>query len=413
MTGEIVAVGTELLLGDILNTNAQYLSRRLADLGIFIYHQSVVGDNGERVRQELDLAFKRSDMIITTGGLGPTKDDLTKEIAAEYFHKKMVLHKESLDLLEGYFKKQKREISENNRKQAYFPEGSIILPNNHGTAPGCIINENGKTLILLPGPPKENIPMFENYVVPYLQRFSQDTLVSKTLRICGMGESTVVTKIGHIIDNQSNPTVAPYAKENEVTLRITAKAKTKEEGYALIAPIEKEIRYILGEDVYGVDEDSIESVIGKILLNNNLTISVAESCTGGLLCGRLVNYPGISEALIEGNVTYSNDAKVRRLGVRPETLQMFGAVSKETAAEMAQGAARTSGAHIGISTTGIAGPGGGSTEKPVGLVYIGLYIGGTIYVKELNLSGDRQSIRNRTVTIALDFLRRKLVSEYR
>lgn len=412
MTGEIVAVGTELLLGDILNTNAQYLSRRLADMGIFIYHQSVIGDNGERVRQELDLAFKRSDIVITTGGLGPTKDDLTKEIAGEYFHKKMVLHKESLDLLEEYFKKQRREISENNRKQAYFPEGSIILPNDYGTAPGCIINENGKILILLPGPPKENIPMFENYVVPYLQRFSKDTLVSKTLRICGMGESTVVTKIGHIIDNQSNPTVAPYAKENEVTLRITAKAKTKKEAYSLIAPIEREIRCILGEDVYGVDEDSLEGVIGKMLIDNNLTIAVTESCTGGLLCGRLVNYAGISGALIEGNVTYSNDAKVRRLGVRPETLQMFGAVSKETAAEMAQGAARTSGAHIGISTTGLAGPGGGSAEKPVGLVYVGLYMDGKVYVKELNLSGDRQSIRNRTVTIALDFLRRKLISEY-
>jgi nicotinamide-nucleotide amidase len=410
MTGEIIAVGTELLLGDILNTNAQYLSRRLADMGIFIYHQSVIGDNGERVRQELDLAFKRSDIVITTGGLGPTKDDLTKEIAGEYFHKKMILHKESLDLLEEYFKKQKREISENNRKQAYFPEGSIILPNDYGTAPGCIVNENGKILVLLPGPPKENIPMFENYVVPYLQRFSKDTLVSKTLRICGMGESTVVTKIGHIIDNQSNPTVASYAKENEVTLRITAKAKTKEEACSLIAPIEREIRYILGENVYGVDEDSLESVIGKMLIDNNLTIAVAESCTGGLLCGRLVNYPGISRALIEGNVTYSNDAKVRRLGVRPETLQMFGAVSKETAAEMAQGAARTSGAHIGISTTGLAGPGGGSAEKPVGLVYVGLYMDGKVYVKELNLSGDRQSIRNRTVTIALDFLRRKLIS---
>lgn len=412
MTGEIVAVGTELLLGDILNTNAQYLSRRLAELGILIYHQSVVGDNSERVKQELEMAFKRSDMIITTGGLGPTKDDLTKEIAAEYFGKKMVLHKESLELIEGYFKKQNREISENNKKQAYFPEGSIILPNNHGTAPGCIINGNGKTLVLLPGPPKENIPMFEDYVVPYLQKFNEYTLISKTLKICGMGESSVATKIGHIIDNQSNPTVAPYAKENEVTLRITAKAKTKGEGYALIDPIEKEIRHILEDNVYGIDEDSLESVIGKMLIDNNLTIAISESCTGGLLCGRLVNYPGISEVLIEGAVTYSNNAKMRRLGVRPETLNYFGAVSEQTAAEMAQGIARTSGAAIGISTTGIAGPGGGSTEKPVGLVYIGLYINEKIYVKKLNLAGNRQSIRARTVTIALDFLRRKLISEY-
>lgn len=409
MNAEIIAVGTEILLGDIVNTNSQFISKKLAEMGISVYHQSVVGDNGNRLKEELTESFKRSSIVITTGGLGPTTDDLTKEVGAKYFNKEMILHEESLKTIKSYFKNQGKILSKNNEKQAYFPEGSIILPNNFGTAPGCIIKKNNKFLIMLPGPPKEIAPMFEDYVMPYLKKFNEGILVSKVLKICGMGESSVVTKINHLIENQNNPTVAPYAKENEVTLRITAKATNEEDALALISPLEEQIRDILGNNIYGTDSDTLESVIGELLIKNNLSIATAESCTGGLLCGRLVNYPGISKCLVEGIVTYSNDSKINRIGVKKETLAKFGAVSEETAIEMATGIAKTSGADIGISTTGIAGPSGGTLEKPVGLVYIGYYIQGKSFAKRFVFPGDRQSIRNKTVTLALDYLRKKLI----
>ncbi|NOH16689.1 competence/damage-inducible protein A [Clostridium cochlearium] len=409
MNAEIIAVGTEILLGDIVNTNAQFLSKKLAQMGISVYHQSVVGDNSDRLKEELNESFKRSDIVITTGGLGPTKDDLTKEIGAEYFNKEMILNEESLETIKNYFKKLGRKLSKNNEKQAYFPKGSIILPNNFGTAPGCIIEENNKYLIMLPGPPREIIPMFEQHVVPYFKKFNEGVLISKVLKICGMGESQVVTEINHLIENQTNPTVAPYAKENEVTLRLTAKASNEEDALSLIAPLEKEIKDILGDNIYGTDSDTLEGVIGNFLIENNLSIATAESCTGGLLCGRLVNYPGISKCLVEGIVTYSNDSKMNRIGIKKETLENFGAVSEETALEMAKGVAKTSGADIGISTTGIAGPSGGTDEKPVGLVYIGYYIQGKSFAKRFVFPGNRESIRNRTVTVALDYLRKNLI----
>lgn len=409
MKAEIIAVGTELLLGDIINTNAQYIARRLANLGIDVFHQSVVGDNVSRLKEELSLAFSRSDMVITTGGLGPTKDDLTKETGAEFFNKKLVLHEESLNRIKEYFNKLNRTVNEGNMKQAYFPEGATILQNNHGTAPGSIIEDNGKILVVLPGPPREMKPMFEDYVVPYLKKYQKSILFSKVLRICGIGEGHMAEQISDIIDNGINPTVAPYAKEGEVTLRITASASTEGEAENLIAPMEKEIRKRLGVNVYGTGDTTLEAVVGELLISKSLTIAVAESCTGGLLAGRLVNYPGISEVLLEGAVTYSNDAKMKRLGVKKETLEAHGAVSEETAAEMAEGIALAAGTRIGLSTTGIAGPGGGSPEKPVGLVYIGLYIDVKVTVKRLNCPGDRQAVRNRTVVSALDLLRREIL----
>lgn len=410
MIAEILCIGTELLLGDIVNTNAQYLSRRLADLGISVYHQSVVGDNVERLKKELEEAFARADLVITTGGLGPTPDDLTKETGADYFSKKMVLDQESLNKLNSYFiKNGKGELKGNNIKQAYFPEGSLILPNNHGTAPGCVIEENNKILIVLPGPPREMKPMFEDSVVPFLKKYSKGILKSKVLRICGIGEGIMAEKISDIINDSINPTVAPYAKEWEVTLRITSKANTEEEASKLIEPVEREIRKRLGENIYGEDETSLEEVIAELLLSKNLTISTAESCTGGLIASRLVDYPGVSSVFLEGAVTYSNEAKIDRLKVKKETLENFGAVSEETAREMAEGIAKTAGTDIGLSTTGIAGPGGGTPEKPVGLVYVGLCINGNVQVKKLELSGNREMIRRRTAIAALDWLRRELV----
>jgi len=408
MNCEILSVGTELLLGDILNTNAQYLGKRLSDLGIFVYHQAVVGDNPERLREAYKIAFSRADLVITTGGLGPTKDDLTKEVAFEYFGKESVLHEESFKYIEDLFKRSNRTMSDSNKKQAFFPKDAIVLKNNNGTAPGCIIEDKGKVLIMLPGPPREMKPMFEEAVVPYLSKFSDNILVSKVLRVFGLGESLAADMLGDLLDNK-NPTIAPYAKEGEVTFRITAKAKSQEEAKELIEPIEKQAREILGDNVYGEGDTSLEEVLGNFLVENQLTIATAESCTGGMVAAKLINYPGISSCFLDGVVSYSNESKVARLGVEEETLEKFGAVSHQVAEEMAIGISKTSGAHIGLSTTGIAGPGGGTEEKPVGLVYVGICYKGEVVTRELNLSGNRQKIRERTTMILLDMLRRELI----
>ncbi|SNR98193.1 competence/damage-inducible protein cinA [Anaerovirgula multivorans] len=411
MKAEIIAVGTEILLGDIINTNAQYIAKRLADIGIFVYHQTVVGDNPERIKEVYEIAFNRADLVITTGGLGPTKDDLTKEIAAEYFNKELILDETSLQSIEEFFSFRKQPMSEGNKKQAYFPKGGIILKNMHGTAPGCIIKEDAKMCILLPGPPREMIPMLEEEAIPYLSQYQKSTLHSKVLRICGMGESYMEEMIKDIIQQQSNPTIAPYAKEGEVTLRITAKAKTKAEAEDLIHPVEMEIRSRLGEYIYGEGDTNLEEVVGKLLIDHQLTIGTAESCTGGLLAGKLVNCPGISSVFMEGVITYSNASKMRRLGVKPETLDQYGAVSKETAGEMAKGVAELGNTDIGIGITGIAGPEGGTKEKPVGLMYIGMYIKNELHTKELFFKGDRQKLRNFAVVQTLCWLRRLLIEK--
>lgn len=414
MNAEILAVGTELLLGDIVNTNAQYIAKRLASMGIGVYYQSVVGDNESRLYKAFELALGRSDIVITTGGLGPTKDDLTKETAAAIAGKNMVLDQKSLEWIKSYFDKIGREMSQNNKKQAYFPEGAFIFHNEYGTAPGCAIDMGEKKIILLPGPPREMKPMFENRVIPYLSQFQDGVLVSKVLRICGVGESHMEDLLKDLFSSQSNPTIAPYAKTGEVTVRITGKAATREKANNLIQPVEKKIRNILGDHIYGVGENtSLESVVAEMLIKYNKTVAVAESCTGGLLAARLINYPGISSVLKEGAVTYSNEAKVSRLGVNRDTLKKYGAVSKEIAEEMAKGICESSGTNIGVSTTGIAGPEGGTDEKPVGLVYAGLCIDGKVYSKKFNFRGDRQNIRERTVISVLDWVRRELHERFR
>ncbi|AND83484.1 competence/damage-inducible protein A [Clostridium tyrobutyricum] len=410
MKAEILCVGTEILLGDIVNTNAQFISRELASIGIDVYHQSVVGDNPKRLLEELTSSFKRVDIVVTSGGLGPTPDDLTKEIGAQFFKKKMILDQNTVDKLKNYFDKMGRSyLKGNNMKQAYFPEGCTIMENDHGTAPGCIINENGKILIVLPGPPRELKPMFLNSAGPFLKKYSSETIKSKILRLYGIGEGEMAQRIKELIDKSSNPTIAPYAKENDVTLRITARANTEKDALKLIKPLEDKVKNIFGDNIYGYGETSMEEVVAKILVERNLTISTAESCTGGLIAAKFINYPGISSVFLDGAVTYSNEAKMHRLNVKKETLDKFGAVSEETAREMAEGIAKTSGTDIGLSTTGIAGPDGGSEEKPVGLVYVGLYIKGDVFVKKLQLSGERNKVRNRAAVSAIDYLRRKLI----
>lgn len=411
MRCEIISVGTEILLGDIINSDAQYLSKKLSDMGIECYYQTVVGDNPERLKEAYDLAFKRSDLVITTGGLGPTEDDLTKEVAFEFLGKKSEVHEESLERIKDYFKRIGREMVKSNEKQAHFPKDAIVLKNNVGTAPGCILEEDNKIIINLPGPPKEMQPMFEDYVVPYLSKFQNGILVSEVLRVIGIGESTAAELVSELIEKQTNPTIAPYAKDGEVIFRITAKAKSREEGIAIIRPVKNRVKEILKENVYGEGNTSIEEVVAKMLVDNDLTIATAESCTGGMIASKLINYPGISSVFLEGAVTYSNESKIDRLGVRKSTLESCGAVSQETAEEMVIGIVSNLGAKVGLSTTGIAGPGGGTNEKPVGLVYIAIYIEGDVVIKKLNLIGSRQDIRERTTRTILDLLRRELLKK--
>ncbi|WP_333887740.1 competence/damage-inducible protein A [Clostridium sp.] len=410
MKSEILCVGTEILLGDIVNTNSQFISKELANLGIEVYHQSVVGDNPQRLLDELKLGFERSDIIITTGGLGPTQDDLTKETGAKFFNKKLVLDEKSLNELKEHFNRMGKSYSDgNNIKQAYFPEGSTIFPNPNGTAPGCAIEDNGKILIVLPGPPRETKPMFKNYVIPLLKKYSSGIIKSKILRIYGLGESAMAERVSDFIENSINPTVAPYAKEEDIILRITARAAEEKEALSLIEPVEAQLKKILGINVYGEDDVKMEEVLGKLLIDKGYTLSCAESCTGGLIAAKLINYPGISKAFKEGIIAYSNESKITRLGVKKDTLDKYGAVSPEVAKEMAIGAAKTLNTDIGISTTGIAGPDGGTPEKPVGLVYLGLYNRGEIKVKELRHAGTREMIRKRTTMNALDWIRRQIL----
>ena len=410
MKAEIITVGTEILLGDILNTNCRYLSRELAAMGIEMYYQITVGDNEARLLSTLEESLNRSDIVICTGGLGPTEDDITKEVCAKYFGYDLVLHKPSLDAMMERFKRMNRIPTKNNEKQAYFPKEAYILKNDNGTAPGCIMEKNGKMIVVLPGPPREMEPMFENYVKPYLSKFTDEVIESEVLRIIGVGESKVENDILDIIDTQTNPTIATYAKGYECTLRITAKAKTVEEARALIKPMSDEMKRRFGQSLYATGETSIEEVVAKYLVDKDLKIAVAESCTGGLVSASLINYPGISSVFMEGCVTYSNEAKMKSLGVKQETLDVYGAVSSQCAEEMAAGVAKRYNTNIGIATTGIAGPDGGTDEKPVGLVYFGIYINGKVISKKYIFNGNRQGIRVRAANTILNDLRLELLN---
>ena len=409
MKTEIITVGTEILLGDILNTNTHYLSNELANMGIDVYYQITVGDNEQRLLSQLKESFKRSDLVILTGGLGPTEDDITKEVCAKYFNMEMEFHEQSWDKIIEIHNKMNRKPTENNRKQAYFPKGSLILPNKYGTAPGCIMEKDKKTIIVMPGPPKEMKPMFDNYVKPFLLKDTKNILKSKVLRIIGMGESKIENDLLDLIDKQINPTIATYAKDGECTVRITAKGKNEKEVESLIEPISNEIKSRFKEKVYGEDDTAIEDEVAKILVDNNLTIAVAESCTGGMVAADLINYPGISSVFMEGCVTYSNEAKMMTLNVKKETLNTVGAVSEQCAKEMSEGVAARHNTNIGLSTTGIAGPEGGSEDKPVGLVYMGITINNKTIVKKYIFNGNRQQIRSRACKTLLNDLRLELL----
>jgi len=410
MNAELISVGTELLLGEILNTDAEFLAQKLSELGIDVYYQTVVGDNRKRLTECLNNALSRADMVITSGGLGPTPDDLTKEVIAECMGEKLVMDEESLNGIREYFRQIGNNMSENNKKQAMMPENCIILKNNNGTAPGCIIEKNGKTVIMLPGPPNELTKMFEESVIPYLKSKSEYKLYSKVLQIFGIGESMVAEKLEDMMNKYENPTVAPYAKTAGVRLRITAKCKTDEEGSKLIEPVEKEIRDVLGDTIYGEGNETLQGKVVEMLIKNNMTISAAESCTGGTFTGMITEISGSSGVLNESIVTYANSAKMKYLGVKEETLEKYGAVSGETAYQMAEGIRRAASSDIGIGITGIAGPTGGTEEKPVGLVYVGIASERGVRVKKLTLKGNREKIRYAACMNALDMARREIIS---
>ena len=419
MRVELVSVGTELLLGDIVNTNTAYLSKELAALGFGVFRQTTVGDNRERLLKTLESAFLENDTVIITGGLGPTDDDITKECAAEYFGREFYFHEYSwVKILERLTRSGRNIITENNKKQAMIPEGAIVLENYCGTAPGIIIEENNKRIILLPGPPREMRDMFEKSVKPYLEKFSSKQFISKYVRFYGIGESLLETKIKDIMDNQTNPTLALYAKTGEVLLRITVSGDDKAECEDLIRKQLDEIEKRVGEYIYLVGDEDISStqtemntVVANLLIENKFTISIAESLTGGKISSMLVEKSGISEVLLEGIVCYSNKSKINTLGVREETLEKFGAVSEEVAKEMVLGVAKRLGADFAVATTGIAGPNSDGSGKPVGLVYIGIYAQGDISVKECLFTGDRELIRYRTSVEALEEVRRNILKK--
>ena len=409
MNSEIICVGTELLLGDVVNTNAADIARGLAHLGINVYHHAVVGDNPDRLRECLRDAFSRSDIVLLTGGLGPTYDDLTKETVAAHFNRKLVMDEASLQTIEGFFKRVGREMTDNNRKQAMMPEGCIVLQNPNGTAPGCIIEgPDGKLAVMMPGPPREMRPMFDGPVTDYFQRrFGGDgVLVSRTINFFGVGESALEARLRDMLINATNPTIAPYAKTAECQLRVTARAATEGEARKLIDPVVREIMAVYPDDIYGLDYHTINEAVVDVLTQKKRTFACAESCTGGLVAQRIVDVPGASAMFLGGVVAYSNTLKQAALGVAENTLRTHGAVSRECALEMAHGVRRLTGADIGVSTTGVAGPGGGTERAPVGRVYVAVVSEYGEEVRELNLArgraDDRENIRYTASSHAFD-----------
>lgn len=413
MTAEIICVGTEILLGNIVNTNAAYLAEKCAYLGLSNYYQVVVGDNEQRLLETINTAKSRADVIFLIGGLGPTEDDLTKETAAKAFNVELVMDEEAKNNIVTILTNRGIDITNNNFKQALVPKGSIVLYNKNGTAPGIIMEEAGKVVIMLPGPPNEFVPMVDDQVVPYfLKKGTNDVIYSRVVKLVGVGESKVAEEISDLIA-MTNPTVATYAKTGEVHIRVTASAANDDEAKALVKPVVKKLKAMYPDNVYSTNADeTLERAVVELLSKNGLSITAAESCTGGLVCGKIVNVAGASEVFRGGYITYSNKQKRNVIGVKKSTLEKYGAVSEQVAAEMAKGVLEVSKADVAISTTGIAGPGGGTPEKPVGLVYIGCAVKNKVYVEKFIFSGSRNKVRESTVVAALSMVRKYVSSEY-
>ncbi len=413
MKAEILTIGTELLLGEIVDTNAAFLARTLAGCGVSVYYKSTVGDNFQRMVAAIEQAVRRSDLVITSGGLGPTTDDLTKEAVAAALQKELAFSQEAMDMVSEKFVHRHARMAANNERQATIPQGAQLIPNRWGTAPGTICESGESVVISLPGVPRELEGMMTETVVPYvLQRLSgQGAIIhSRTIRFFGIGESSLEQELADVVAGQTNPTVALYAGSGEVRIRLTAFASSMEEAKAMIAPIEEEISQRVGQYIYGYDDDNLESVTGQLLMQRGYTVTLAESCTGGLVSHRLTNVPGSSGYYMRGAVTYSNEAKQEVLGVPHKLLADHGAVSWQTAVAMAEGAKRWGKTDFGVSITGIAGPGGGTEEKPVGLVYAAVAGPGSTTWQEFRFYGDRQMIKDRTALNVINMLRQYILT---
>jgi nicotinamide-nucleotide amidase len=407
---EIVTIGTEMLLGDLVDTNTAWISQRLAGLGVGIYRHTTVGDNPERIVAALREAASRSDLVVTTGGLGPTSDDLTNACLSTLTGREMVEYKEAREHVDTMFAKFGREPTENNYKQALFPKGTELIPNPVGTAMGALVEWEGTLFATLPGVPTEMKSMFEATLEPLIRTRSDGAIVSKTLHFAGIGESALAEKVQEFLD-ATDPTVAPLAGQGKVRLRITTRAATEKEAQEKIAPVEKEVLARLSDYYFGEDDETLEGAVGRLLKERGATLALAESCTGGLLAKRLTDMPGSSAYFIEGLITYSNESKERLLGVPHDLILEHGAVSEPVASAMAEGARTVSGSDYGLSVTGIAGPDGGTNEKPVGLVFVGISDQEGTFAEKLDLTAwarSRDSIRERSANRAFDLLRLRL-----
>ena len=412
-SAEILTIGTEILLGDLLDTNAAWISGRLAALGVSIYRHTTVGDNKKRITAALKEAASRADLVITTGGLGPTSDDLTNACLGEAAGREMVEYPEARRHVDEMFKRFGRTPTQSNYKQALFPEGSGLIPNPAGTAMGAMLELDGALVATFPGVPGEMKGMFEETLEPLIKERSEGSILSRTLWFTGIGESALAEKVQDLLD-ASDPTVAPLAGQGKVRLRITTRAATTEEAEEKIAPVADEILSRLGDYYFGEDDETLESAIGKLLTGRGETLALAESCTGGLLAKRLTDRAGSSAFFTEGLVTYSNEAKERLLGVPHELLVQHGAVSEPVAKAMAEGVRKTAGTDYGLSVTGVAGPDGGTEEKPVGLVFVGISDAEGTVAERLDLSAwrrSREAIRERSANRAFDLLRHRILLE--
>jgi nicotinamide-nucleotide amidase len=407
---EILAVGTELLLGNTINTDAASLSEMLAQLGINVYWHTVVGDNPKRLSEAVAIAKERADLIITTGGLGPTYDDLTKTVLAQCFGLEMEFHADEAENLKCWFARNTSvPYTDNNLQQAWLPQGCTVFHNQWGTAPGCAFYAQGTHVVMLPGPPRECLPMFRHCAMPYLQGLREDTLVSRQIRVFGLGESAVESIFRAQMEKMENPTLATYAKPGDVMLRVTAKAKTAQEAEAMCQPVVQQICDRLGAYVFGIDVDSIEAVCLPLLVEKSLTFAAAESLTGGLIGARFTALSGASQVYRGGAVTYCDEVKAAMLGIDPALIATHGAVSRETAAAMAQGVRKAAGADIGLSATGLAGPDGDGVN-PVGTVFVGLADEKGVWVRQLHLGTGRERVRTLSANHAFDMLRRYLTN---
>ena len=409
-TAEIIAVGTELLLGNIANTNAQMLSQSLSGLGVNVFWHTVVGDNPLRLREALETARRRADILLTIGGLGPTYDDLTKQTICEVFGQKLMLHKDIAEDIRAFYESALHvPMPKNNLQQAELPQGCTVFHNPVGTAPGCAFEAEGIHVLMLPGPPFECETMLRRHVEPYLRALSKEVIVSHDIMVFGMGESSVDQLLHDKMTHMENPTLATYAKPAEVRLRATAKADSSEMAQAMLEPVVADVKAALGDVAYGVDVSSLEEVCKQLLLEKGLSLATAESCTGGTIAQRLTALPGVSAVYRGGVVSYWTSVKADVLGVPQAILEEYGAVSEPTARAMAEGVCRVTGAEIGVSVTGVAGPDSDERGNPVGLVYLGLHTPDGTFCRRLDLGQRRRDrIRNVSANTALDIVRRYL-----